>query len=271
MTLAGIRGLLLDVDGTLLVHDRPVPGSVEAIAAFRRAGVPFLLLTNTSRRSRGATAERLQGAGLDVAAEAIVTPARLARRRILESGRSTVGLLVAEDVRSDLDGLVVDESAPAWVLVGDLGAGFTFDRMNAAFRWLRAGAGLLALHRNPWWDGGDPQGPVLDAGAYVAALEYASGQTAEVFGKPSPTFFHLALAELGVPADAALMVGDDLEMDIAGGATVGCLTALVGTGRDKAPSNAGPPPDLVLDSIADLPERLARALVLKPDSSQRMV
>jgi HAD superfamily hydrolase (TIGR01458 family) len=259
VTLAGVRGLLLDVDGTLLVHDRPVPGSVEAIAAFRRAGLPFLLLTNTTRRSRGATAERLQGAGFDIGPEAIVTPARLARRRILESGRTGVGLLVAEDVGEDLDGLVADEARPAWVLVGDLGSGFTFERMNAAFRWLRSGAALLALHRNAWWDRGDPEGPVLDAGSYVAALEYASGQTAEVFGKPSPNFFHLALAELGVAARGALMVGDDLEMDVAGGAAVGCRTVLVRTGRDEAPPRSGAPPDLVLGSIAELPERLARA------------
>ena len=219
MTLTGVRGLLVDVDGTLLVHDRPIPGSVEAIAALRRAALPFLLLTNTTRRSRRATAERLQATGFDIRPEAIVTPARLAR-----------------------------------------GAGFTFERMNSAFRWLRRGAALVALHRNPWWERSDPEGPVLDAGAYVAALEYATGRTAEVVGKPSPTFFQLALAELGLPAEATLVVGDDLEMDVAAGARVGCGTALVRTGRDRDARVGGPRPDLVLDSIADLPERLASSV-----------
>jgi HAD superfamily hydrolase (TIGR01458 family) len=257
MALAGVRGLLLDVDGTLVVHDSAIAGSTETIAALRRAGLPFLLLTNTSRRSRRATAERLQASGFDVGPEAVVTPARLARRRILDSGRPRAGLLVTEDARADLEGVVADETAPDWVVVGDLGSGFTFERMSAAFRWLRSGAALLALHRNPWWDRGDPEGPVLDAGAYVAALEYATGRTAEVMGKPSPTFFRLAIAELGLPPEAVLVVGDDLETDVGGGAAVACRTALVRTGPDRAVPSGGPRPDLVLDSIADLPALLA--------------
>jgi HAD superfamily hydrolase (TIGR01458 family) len=260
MSLAGVRGLLLDVDGTLLVHDRAIPGSVEAIAALRRTGLPFLLLTNTTRRSRRATAAQLQAAGFDIPPEEIVTPARLARRRILESGRPRAGMLVAEDAQPDLEGVVADESAPDWVVVGDLAAAFTFERMNDAFRWLRAGAALLALHRNAWWDRGDPEGPVLDAGAYVAALEYATGRPAEVVGKPSPTFFRLALEELGLPPKAVLVVGDDLEMDVAAGAGVGCRTALVRTGRDRDATPGRSVPHLVLDSIADLPGRLARGL-----------
>src|SRR5262245_47267549 len=199
MAFADVRGLLLDIDGTLLVHDRPIPGAAEALRRLRASGLRFLLLTNTSRRSRRATAERLQQAGFDVGEEAIVTPARLARRRILDSGRVRAGLLVAEEARVDLEGVEADERRPDWVVVGDIGAGFTFARMNDAFRWLRAGAGLIALHKNPWWDKGGEEGVVLDGGAYVAALEYATGGRAEVVGKPSPEFFELALAEVACP------------------------------------------------------------------------
>jgi HAD superfamily hydrolase (TIGR01458 family) len=257
VTIAGVRGLLIDVDGTLLVHDRAIPGAAEAVAALRQAGHPLLLLTNTTRRARLATAGRLQAAGFDLGPECIVTPARLARRRILESGRPRAGLLVAEEALADLEGVVPDDDRPDWVVIGDLGAGFTFARMNAAFRWLRAGSRLLALHKNPWWDKGGEEGLVLDAGAYVAALEYATGRRAELVGKPSPEFFRLALAELGLPAEAVLVVGDDLEMDIAGGAAVGCRTALVLTGRDEAPEPGRAGPDFIFESIAELPGRMS--------------
>ena len=257
MALADVRGLLLDIDGTLLVHDRPIPGAAEALRRLRASGLPFLLLTNTSRRSQRATAERLQQGGFDVGEEAIVTPARLARRRILDSGRARAGLLVAEEALVDLEGVEADERRPDWVVVGDIGAEFTFARMNAAFRWLRAGAALLALHKNPWWDKGGEEGVVLDAGAYVAALEYATGARAEVVGKPSPAFFELALAEVGLPANAVLVVGDDLDMDVAGGKAAGCRTALVRTGRDTTVPPAAAPPDLVLGSIGELPAALA--------------
>jgi ribonucleotide monophosphatase NagD (HAD superfamily) len=74
-------------------------------------------------------------------------------------------------------------------------------------------------------------------------------------GEPSGAFFELALAELGLPAGAVLMVGDDVDMDVAGGAEAGCRTVLVRTGREKL-SPSSPEPDLVLDSIAQLPAQL---------------
>jgi HAD superfamily hydrolase (TIGR01458 family) len=261
-----IRGLLLDVDGTLLLHDRALPGAAAALAALGQMGLPFLLLTNTTRRSRRATAERLQAAGLDVGFEKIVTPARLARRRILDSGRPRAGLLIADEARTDLEGVIADEERPEWVVMGDLGTGFTFERMNAGFRWVRAGAALLALHKNPWWDAGQDVGAVLDVGAYVAALEYATGRSAEVLGKPSPPFFRLALAELGLPPEAVLVVGDDLEMDVAGGAAAGCRTAWVRTGPRNTETTRVRP-DLILESIAELPDRLARGIPIQPPRS----
>ena len=49
----------------------------------------------------------------------------------------------------------------------------------------------------------------LDAGPFVAALEYASGQTAVITGKPAPEFFRAVLADLGARPDEAVMIGDD--------------------------------------------------------------
>lgn len=249
---AGIRGVLLDIDGTLLLHDRPLPGATALPPRLAERGLPFRLLTNTTRRSRRATAQALCAAGVMVADDAVLTPAVLARRRILESGRLRCGLLVPAEAQADLAGVVEDRDAPEWVVVADLGAGFTWDALNAAFRWIRGGATLLALHRNPWWDAGN--GPVLDAGAFVAALEYATGRTAEVVGKPSAAFFQLALADLGLPASEVLVVGDDPEADVAGGAAAGCRTALVLTGgmEGQDPARLGVQPDFVLRSIADL-------------------
>jgi ribonucleotide monophosphatase NagD (HAD superfamily) len=83
------------------------------------------------------------------------------------------------------------------VVLGDLAAGWTFDVLNRAFRQVLAGARLVALQRNRYWKTAD--GLSLDAGPFVAALEYATGATATVVGKPSAAFFALATAALGVP------------------------------------------------------------------------
>lgn len=251
--ILGIHGVLLDVDGTLLVHDEAVPGAASALSRLRAAGIPFRITTNTSRRSRRAVWVALRRAGLKVALEEVVLPASLARRRIMSSGRTTAALLVPRGARADFGGVEEDESTPSWVVVGDLGRGFTYERLNIAFRCLRAGAALLALHKNPYWDAGK-DGWALDVGAFVAALEYAAGVKAEVLGKPSPTFFQLALEEIGVLPAEALVVGDDPASDGVGAAAAGCRVALVRTGKftGRETELGSLRPDLVLASVADL-------------------
>jgi ribonucleotide monophosphatase NagD (HAD superfamily) len=95
---------------------------------------------------------------------------------------------------------------------------------------------------------------VLDAGAFVAALEYGAGVQAQVVGKPSAEFFRLALRDMGLEASRVLVVGDDVASDGRGGAAAGCRTALVRTGKFQGTRSelAGFEPDLVLDSIAAL-------------------
>ncbi len=248
-----IRGALIDVDGTLLDGESAIPGAAGAIERLRSRAIPFRLTTNTTRRPRRAIAAALAGAGIAVEPQEIVIPASLARRRIVASGKLRTGLLVPEPCLEDLAGIVVDAESPDWVVVGDLGRDFTFDRMNDAFRWLRAGAALIALHKNRFWHDG-ARGIVLDAGPFVAALEFATGRRAEVVGKPSAAFFELALADLGLPAADVLCVGDSLENDCIGAARAGCRTALVRTGLFDAQelSRSEKGPDLILGSIADL-------------------
>jgi HAD superfamily hydrolase (TIGR01458 family) len=251
---ASVRGLLVDIDGTLMLHDRALPGVAELLSRCAQRGLPCRLVTNTTRRSRAATAAALRAADIHVPSEQVLQPAVLARRVILESGRRRAGLLVPEEARVDLAGVEATEQAPDWVVVADIGRGFDYDRLNAAFRWIREGARLLALHRNPCWHASAEQGWLLDAGAFVAALEYATGQPARVVGKPSPEFFELALADLGLEAREVLMVGDDVAADARAASAVGCRTALVRTGtfRGTGAELAGFEPDLIVGSVADL-------------------
>jgi HAD superfamily hydrolase (TIGR01458 family) len=251
--IPGVRGVLFDVDGTLLANDRPIPGAPETLDRLRARGVSFRLTTNTSRRPRSAIASVLRGAGFTIEDREVLAPCVLARRRILDSGRTRVAFLLPEAAREDFEGVVVDEARPDWVVVGDIGHDFTWERLNRAYHFIRGGARFLALHKNRVWDNG-VDGVVLDAGPFVAALEYATGGTAELVGKPARPFFDLALADLGLAAGEVMVVGDDLEADCRGGAAAGCRTALVLTGRTGR-ADAGIAqirPDLVLDSIAGL-------------------
>lgn len=159
----------------------------------------------------------------------------------------------------DLEGVdLVGEQAEA-VLVGgadetaETNRVFSYMNLGRAFAELDAGAELYCLHKNRWWQ--TSRGPLLDAGAFVAGLEYAAAVEATVLGKPSPAYFEAALAALDADAERTWMVGDDFEADIAGAQQYGLRTALVRTGkfRPDALEAAGIRPDAILNSIADLP------------------
>jgi len=143
-----------------------------------------------------------------------------------------------------------------YVVVGDAGDLLTYASLNGAFRNLLRGADLIALEKDRSWMGAD--GMMLSAGPFVTALEYASGKSARVMGKPSPDFFALALASLGVQPGQAVMIGDDVVTDVGGAISCGLSGILVRTGKygEDALRSARVAPTAILSSIADLPEYL---------------
>ena len=145
--LQGVRGVLLDVDGTLLDGDAAIPGAAETLQRLRRAGLGLRLITNTTRRSRAAVAAALRRTGIDADEQDVLTPAALAHRRIVEFGQSSALLLIPREARRDFAGVATEGSRPEWVVVGDLGNEFTWTLLNQAFRALLEGARLLALQR----------------------------------------------------------------------------------------------------------------------------
>ena len=246
-------GLLLDIDGVFHVGPDPIDGARETLEALRNRGMPFRLVTNTTSRSRRLVVERLTDMGSKLTAADVLTPAALAVRYRQAKGYERVALHVAPALREDLEELGdVPEGDVEAVILGDLGADFTYARLNATFRQLHEGAELVALQHNRVWQRED--GLVLDAGPFVVALEYAVGRESIVVGKPSLAFFEAALGELGVDATATAMIGDDIEADIGGALDAGLDGVLVRSGkfREAAVRASAIKPTLVLHSIADL-------------------
>ena len=253
------QAVLVDLDGVLYVEDSPVPGAVETIESLRGAGLVLRFVTNTTSRSRAATLDRLARLGFDVPAAELVTPAVLAQSVCRERGHQRVALFVAEGVHedlADLDAAGEGERVDA-VIVGDLGEAWDYAALNRAFRLLMDGADLIALQKNRFWMRAD--GLSLDAGPFVAALEYATGREATVVGKPSRAFFEQVLAGAGADRADAVMVGDDVEADIGGALDAGMRAILVRTGkyRPDVVAASGVEPTWTVDSIADVPRALA--------------
>ncbi|MGZ6269991.1 MAG: HAD-IIA family hydrolase [Candidatus Limnocylindrales bacterium] len=264
--LAGVRGLLLDLDGVLVLKERALPGAVAAMERLERDGIPYRLVTNTSLVSRATLAGHLASVGFRVPVEHIMTAvsATAAYTARVFRGRPLY-VLAAPDARTEFEGqhLLTHEEAAAAdaevaaVVVGDAAEEFTPANVGAAFRLIFRGAPLLAVHRNKWWF--TAAGPTLDAGAWVAGLEFATDRRARVLGKPAAAFFGEAVRSLGLPRSELAMVGDDLWNDVLAGQRAGLRGVLVLTGKhggpelERAAAGRRPArPDAVALSLAEL-------------------
>jgi len=244
-----IRGVLLDLAGVIYDGDHTLPGAIDAVARLRAAELPLRFITNTTRKTKQALLQRLAGFGLDINEGELFTPASAARDWLRQHDAAPV-LVVHPNLESEFEGIPARKSRA--VVVGDAGEAFDYGHLNAAFRALVDGAALIALAKNRTFK--DDDGKLsLDAGAFVTALEYASGHTALVLGKPSPDFFAGALASMECRPEDAVMVGDDAEADVAGALRAGLGRAvLVRTGKYRGGDETRfePHPTATVDDLA---------------------
>lgn len=250
-----LEGILFDLEGVLYQGGTPVPGAAETLDWARGRGLKSRFLTNTTLRPRAAVWRRLRDMGLPVDADDIVTPAMAAVSLLRARGLRRVHLAAEPALAEDFTGFDLVDARPDAVVMGDLDAGFDRARLSGLTGMLLDGAMLIALHKNRLSrPGGDL---IIDLGPYVAALEYATGVDAVVMGKPSPDFFARVLADMGVSAAAAVMIGDDAESDIAGAQAAGLRAVQAMTGKYDPRTAGRATPDALIASVAGLPDAIA--------------
>jgi HAD superfamily hydrolase (TIGR01458 family) len=253
------QGFLIDLDGVLYVGDVAIAGAQDALDLLGRKHYRYRFVSNTTRKCRDSVAQRLRAMGFSIDPSSIFTPPLAAIARMKGEGKRRCLLLTTGDVFRDFEQHGItnrEEDTVDYVVVGDAGDAMTYQSLNLAFRLLNAGAGLIALEKDRYWMG--PDGLMLSAGPFVAALEYATGISAAVMGKPSRQFFDMALAAMGLPADQVMMIGDDIQTDIGGAQRAGMKAVLVRTGKFSQESldRSGITPDEIIDSIGDIADIL---------------
>ena len=251
-------GFLIDLDGVVWVGRELVPGSAETLRRLIEAGKEIVFVTNNPARPPATYAERLRAAGIPVADERVVTAGTVTVQLAVErvgSGGSAFAIgapgfketAVAAGLEL-LDG-EAGRSADAVLVSGH--RDFDYEELLTATLALQGGAALFATSRDPTLP--MPGGAWPGTGAVLAAVETASGLTAEIGGKPEHHLFDQARA-LIAGAERVAMVGDRLASDIEGGQRAGLATILVLSGassREQAES-AEAPPDHVLDDLTGL-------------------
>ena len=235
-----LKAVLLDISGVLTEDGEALPGALEAVAQLQERDLALRFLTNTSRRTSAKVCEDLQALGFQVAPAQVFT-APGAIRRHLERHRLCPYLLIHERLEPEFADLPRGE--PNAVVLGDAEHRLDYAHLDEAFRLLLDGAPLLAVGTNRYFR---QAGTLhLDAGPFVRAL-----------GKPAGDFFHAVLDEAGVTPDEALMVGDDVECDVAAAMEVGLQACLVRSGKYCAGDEEKAPEARCEASLADLVKRL---------------
>lgn len=242
-----------------------IPGAIRAINYLKKNKVPFLLVTNTTRKSRYALQSYLYSMGFRIDIEQIYSVTYAAKEWLVAHKIESLYLFLRGDAYREFKDFRITANNPEYIVLGDLGEDITYNKLNHAFQLIMGGTKMLALQKNRYWKSGGEL--VIDAGAIVAALEYATNSKAVIIGKPQRDFFKHAIKILNLPTENIAIVGDDLESDIKGGKNIGLYAIAVQTGKfskealDKAKANDKP--DLLMKSIADLPDWIEDTIIKK--------
>ncbi len=254
-------GYVFDLDGTLYLGDRLLPGAATTVAAIRAVGARVAFLTNKPLETPAAYAEKLSGLGIPATAAEVVSSTDALLRyltreapgaRILSVSEPLVAGLLRDAGFATLD-LAHDDPTTADVVVVSWDRTFDYAKLVAAFRAVRAGARIVATNPDPFCP--TPDGDLPDCAAMLAAIEASTGARAEaIVGKPSPHMAGALLDRLALPAGDTMLIGDRLLTDVRMAREAGMASALVLTGATTPAALADSPiqPDFVLAGVADV-------------------
>ncbi len=260
--LGAIRAFLMDMDGTVYLGNRLLPGAKGFFRLLDRRGIPYLFFTNNCSRDRTLYREKLARMGLEVASDRIITSGeatalylatRTTHRRLyvlgtpsLEAEFRAAGFALAEE---EVDAVVLGFDTT-----------LTYAKLERACHLLRGGAAFVATHPDRVCP--TERGPVPDCGAMAALLVKATGVRPVVVGKPSRLMVSMALRKLGrgYRARDVAMVGDRLYTDMRMARRAGLTAVLVLSGetRREALARTRDIPDYVFPSIRELASALAQ-------------
>jgi len=231
------EGYFFDLDGTVLLGDRLLPGVKDAIDWLRSAGKQVRFLSNTTVRTRKECLDRLSGLGLEARLHEIVTAAYVSAVYLGEIEPEPIVLVVGEAaVSRELEEravAVTDRPEEATHVLVGMDMSFDYVKLHRAMKAVRRGAKMIAANPDP--NCPVPGDVIPDTWPLVKAIEAASGvEPSAVIGKPSAYYAAKVLEESGLTGERCLMIGDRLETDVLFGEANGMATALVLTGVASA-------------------------------------
>lgn len=240
--------ILIDFDGVIKIGKEIASDAKNFFSFIEKESIPACILSNSTIR----TSELMKSFLLEKGFKLNI-PAFTAFDVTLEyvkKNYSKVIVYCKEDLIQYFEGLINKEN-PEAVVIGDIGNQWSFETMNEIFNYVMNGADIIAMHKNKFWQPEDKL--ILDAGAFITAIEYATDKKATLIGKPSPLYFKSALEKLCFSGkEEFIMIGDDLENDILAAQKIGGTGILVLTGKTRLSDIKESKPDYVANSLTEV-------------------
>ena len=251
----------IDVQGTLISDEnkKPIAGSVEFIRRLRKEQIPFLLITNNTKRSSREFFDYLRSLGYAIEERHYIDPL-MVLAEVLPKGR--VAAYGTEEFLHNVAalGYELDFDDPQSVLV-DIKKDFTNEEYADMIEFLLRGAKLVGMHETSLYAKDGRRYPGV--GAILKMLSFATQKSYEVVGKPSELFYEKALKKLKqqnpkAAFDTITIISDDVTGDLVGAKALGMRTVFVTSGKFRSAEEILPnldpskQPDAILGDISEM-------------------
>jgi NagD protein len=238
-----MEGFFIDVQGTL-VDDKnflPLPGSREFLNYLNDCKIPFILITNNTKRESKEFREYLKSLGFEF--DNYIDPLTvldeiLNVKNIAAYGNEKFIKLLSKKY-------ILDYKSPKSVVLGI--KVYSSDEFSEIIELLLSGADLIGMHKTSLYVKNEKRYPGL--GAVLEMLKYATDREYVTVGKPSRGFFEKARSILGLNYDKITIISDDLKGDLLPAKNLGMKTALVLTGKIKSEKEIVKKPDFVFENL----------------------
>lgn len=268
MDFLEIKGVILDMDGVLWRGDSPLLDLPGFFSGLKSLGLKVVLATNNSTRTVPQYLEKLNGLGVVLGPENIVTSSMAAASYLSQKYPSgapvyVIGEIGLKDTLREWGFYYSEADRDVVAVVAGLDRNLNYDILTKGVQLIHLGAEFIGT--NPDRTFPSPSGLTPGTGALLAFIQAATDRAPVVMGKPEPYLFQLSLQRMGLPASQVLVVGDRLDTDILGAQRIGCKSLLVLTGVTTSQDiTAQRPvhshsiiPDFILNNVEELPRLIS--------------